>query len=163
MLIPQKHLMINVFLMNIVLTVFSIISSFYVKFLMDGIIPYGAEKILHVVSIAFVGLYLLRIILNAFRSYLSIRLDIPLMLGYYGHVTKLPLKFFPTRQIVEITSRFQDVGVIKDTVSGAALTIMLDSMMVIFGGIILYAINPTMFMITVIIAILYGILVYGFI
>ncbi len=167
MLIPQKHLMINVFLMSIVLTIFGIISSFYFKFLMDEIIPYGLEKTLHVVSIAFVGLYLLRIILNAFRShllmYLSIRLDIPLMLGYYGHITKLPLKFFSTRQIGEITSRFQDAGVIKDTVSGAALTIMLDSLMVIFGGVILYTINPTMFMITVIIAILYGILVYGFI
>ncbi len=167
MLIPQKHLMINVFLMSIVLTVFGIIGSFYFKFLMDEIIPYGLEKTLHVVSIAFVGLYLLRIILNAFRShllmYLSIRLDIPLMLGYYQHVTKLPLKFFSTRQIGEITSRFQDAGVIKDVVSGATLTIMLDTLMVIFGGIILYSINPTMFMIAIIIAVLYGILVYAFI
>ena len=116
---------------------------------MDEIIPYGLDHTLHVISIAFVGLYLLRIVLDAFRShllmYLSIRLDIPLMLGYYSHVTKLPLNFFSTRQIGEITSRFQDASVIKETVSGAALTIMLDSLMVIFGGIILYTINPTMF------------------
>lgn len=167
MLIPQKGLMLNVFLMSIVLTIFGIVSSFYFKFLMDEIIPYGLEKTLHVVSIAFVGLYLLRIILNAFRShllmYLSIRLDIPLMMGYYQHITKLPLKFFSTRQIGEITSRFQDAGVIKDTVSGATLTVMLDTLMVVFGGVILYSINPTMFLITVIIAVLYGILVYAFI
>lgn len=167
MLLPQKTLMINVFLMSIVLTIFGIIGSFYFKFLMDEIIPYGLEHTLHIVSIAFVGLYLLRIILDAFRShllmYLSIRLDIPLMLGYYGHVTKLPLNFFATRQIGEITSRFQDASVIKDTVSGAALTIILDSLMVIFGGIMLYTINPTMFLITVIIAMLYAVLVYGFI
>lgn len=167
MLIPQKGLMINVFLMSIVLTIFGIIGSFYFKFLMDEIIPFGLEHTLHVVSIAFVGLYILNIVLSAFRShllmYLSIRLDIPLMMGYYKHVTKLPLKFFSTRQIGEITARFEDAGVIKDVVSGATLTIMLDTIMVIFGGVILYAINPTMFMITVIIAVLYGILVYGFI
>lgn len=167
MLVPQRGLFINVFFMSIVLTIFGIISSFYFKFLMDEIIPYGLEKTLHVVSIAFVGLYLLRIMLNAIRShlliYLSIRLDIPLMMGYYKHVTKLPLKFFSTRQIGEITSRFQDAGVIKDVISGAALTIMLDTIMVIFGGLILYTINPTMFLMTVIIAILYAILVYAFI
>ncbi len=167
MLIPQKSLMINVFLMSIVLTIFGIIGSFYFKFLMDEIIPFGLERTLHVVSIAFVGLYVLNIVLGAFRShllmYLSIRLDIPLMMGYYKHVTKLPLGFFSTRQIGEITSRFEDAGVIKDVVSGATLTVMLDSIMVIFGGIILYTINPTMFLITVIIAVLYGILVYGFI
>jgi len=167
MLTPQKGLLINVFLMSVVLTVFGIIGSFYFKFLMDEIIPYGLEKTLHVVSLAFVGLYLLNVILGAFRShllmYLSIRLDIPLMLGYYKHVTKLPLNFFSTRQIGEITSRFQDAGIIKDVVSGAALTIMLDTIMVLFGGIILYTINPTMFMISVIIAVLYAVLVYAFI
>lgn len=167
MLIPQKHLMVNVILMSIVLTIFGILGSFYFKFLMDEIIPFGLEKTLHVISVAFVGLYLLNIILSAFRShllmYLSIRLDIPLMMGYYKHVTKLPLGFFSTRQIGEITSRFQDAGIIKDVVSGATLTILLDTTMVIFGGIILYSINPTMFLMTVMIAVLYGILVYAFI
>lgn len=167
MIIPQRALFFNIFLMSVVLTIFGILSSFYFKFLMDEIIPFGLEKTLHVVSIAFVGLYLLRITLTAIRThllmYLSIRLDIPLIMGYYKHVTKLPLKFFSTRQIGEITSRFQDAGVIKDVISGAALTIMLDSIMVIFGGIILYTINPTMFLMTVIIAVLYAILVYAFI
>lgn len=167
MLIPQKGLMLNVFLMSIVLTIFGITSSFYFKFLMDDILPNGLEKTLHVISLLFVGLYLLRVILNAIRThlmmYLSIRLDIPLMLGYYKHITQLPMKFFSTRQIGEITSRFEDAGVIKDAVSGAALTVMLDTLMVIFGGVILYTINPTMFLITVIIAVLYAILVYAFI
>ncbi|MBV1708991.1 MAG: hypothetical protein KMY54_03950 [Erysipelothrix sp.] len=167
MLIPQRHLMINVILMSVVLTIFGILGSFYFKFLMDEIIPFGLEKTLHVISIAFVGLYLLNIILSAFRShllmYLSIRLDIPLMMDYYKHVTKLPLGFFSTRQIGEITSRFQDAEIIKDVVSGATLTVLLDTTMVIFGGIILYSINPTMFLMTAIIAFLYGILVYAFI
>ncbi len=167
MLIPQKKLIFNVFLMSLVLTIFGIVGSFYFKFLMDDIIPNGLTKTLHVVSIAFVGLYLLRIVLSALRAhlmmYLGIRLDIPLMMGYYKHVTKLPMKFFSTRQIGEITSRFEDAGVIKDAVSGATLTIMLDSIMVVAGGIILYTINPTMFLMALIMVGLYTALVYGFI
>jgi len=167
MLIPQKKLILNVFLMSLVLTIVGIGTSFYYKLLMDEIIPNGLEKTLHIISLLFVLLYLIRIILSAVRShlmmYLSIRLDIPLIMGYFTHVTRLPLNFFSTRQIGEITSRFEDAGAIKDAVSGATLTLMLDTIMVIVGGIILYCINSTMFLFTIGIVVLYGILVYAFI
>ncbi len=167
MLLPQKKLIFNVFLMSLFLTAIGIGTSFYFKFLMDEIIPSGLTKTLHLISILFVCLYLLRIVLSALRShlmmYLSIRLDLPLMMGYYKHVTKLPMKFFSTRQIGEITSRFEDAGAIKDAVSGATLTIMLDSIMVVVGGVILYTIDQTMFLMVLIIAALYAVLVYGFI
>ena len=94
--------------------------------------------------------------------YLSMKLDIPLMMGYYKHVVKLPMRFFSTRQIGDILSRFQDAGHIKEAVSGATLTIMMDTLMVFIGGAILYLINPTLFMITFIIAVLYGILTWSF-
>ncbi len=167
MLVPQKKLILNVFLMSLVLTIFGIIGSFYFQFIMDDIIPGGLTKTLHVVSLAFVGLYLLRVILSALRShlmmYLGVRLDLPMMMGYYKHITKLPMKFYSTRQIGEITSRFEDAGIIQEAVSGATLTIMLDSIMLIAGGAILYTIDPTMFLMSVIIAALYGVLVYAFI
>lgn len=166
MLIPQKYLMVNVFLMSLVLTIMGIFASFYFKFLMDEIIPFGLEKTLHLISILFLGLYLFQILLGAFRShlmlYLSMKLDIPLMMGYYKHVVKLPMRFFSTRQIGEIISRFQDAGAIKEAVSGATLTIMMDTILVFVGGTILYLINPTLFLITSIIAILYGVLTWVF-
>ncbi len=71
--------------------------------------------------------------------YLSMKLDIPLMMGYYKHVVKLPMRFFLTRH--------QGAGHIKDAVSGARLTIMMDTLMVFIGGTILYLINPTLFMV----------------
>mgnify|MGYP000889801708 FL=1 len=166
MLIPQRYLLANVFFMSLVLTIMGIFASFYFKFLMDEIIPYGLEKTLHLVSLLFLGLYLFQILLGAFRShlmlYLSMKLDIPLMMGYYKHVVKLPMRFFSTRQIGEIISRFEDAGAIKDAVSGATLTIMMDTILVFVGGTILYIINPTLFLIALIIALLYGVLTWGF-
>lgn len=166
MLLPQKYLLLNVYLMSLILTIMGIAASFYFKFLMDEIIPYGLVKTLNLISLLFLGLYLFQILLGAFRShlmiYLSMKLDIPLMMGYYKHVVKLPMRFFSTRQIGDILSRFQDAGHIKEAVSGATLTIMMDTLMVFIGGAILYLINPTLFMITFIIAVLYGILTWSF-
>ena len=85
-----------------------------------------------------------------------------MLLGYYEHVLRLPMNFFGTRKVGEIISRFQDAGHVRDAISGATLTIMIDTLMVLVGGIILYMQNTLLFGITFIIAILYGVIVIGF-
>jgi len=133
---------------------------------MDEIIPNNMRNTLHVISIGFLGLYLFKVLLNAFRThlmlYLSQKLDIPLILGYYTHVIQLPMKFFSTRKVGEIISRFMDASKIRDAISGAALTIMIDTGMVFAGGIILFIHNRLLFGITVVLAIMYCLIAWGF-
>ncbi|MGI6085993.1 MAG: peptidase domain-containing ABC transporter, partial [Acetivibrionales bacterium] len=105
-------------------------------------------------------------LLGAFRShlvlYLSQKLDIPLILGYYQHVLGLPMNFFGTRKVGEIISRFMDASKVRDAISGATLTIMIDTLMAVAGGVILYMQNSTLFVIALIIAIVYGVIVFSF-
>ncbi len=166
LLLPQKKLLFNIFLASLIYTILGIGASFYFKVIMDDIVPFGLEKTLHVVSVGIVLLYLFQTLLNAFRShmllYLSRRLDISLILGYYHHVLKLPMNFFGTRKVGEIVSRFNDASKVRDAISGATLTIMIDTLMAIIGGVILYMQNATMFGIALIIVVLYGIIVFTF-
>ena len=166
LLLPQKGLLLQVFFASLIYTVLGILGAFYMKELIDNILPYGLMKTLHVFSIGVISLYLFQVILNGFRShlllYLSQRLDIALLLGYYEHVLRLPMNFFGTRKIGEIISRFQDAGHVRDAISGATLTIMIDTLMVLGGGVILYMQNSLLFGITFIIAILYGVIVISF-
>ena len=55
------------------------------------------------------------------------------MLGYYDHVVNLPMNFFGTREVGEIISRFNDASKIRDAISGATLTMMINTFMVIIG------------------------------
>lgn len=166
LLIPQKKLLINIFFASILYTILGIIGAFYFKFLLDDILPYGLEKTLNIISIGAIGLIIFKILLSAFRSYLLIhlsqKLDIDLLLGYYNHVINLPMNFFGTRKTGEIVSRFNDASKVRDAISGATLTIMIDTLMVIVGGIILYTQNSFMFGVTLVIAILYFIIVVSF-
>ncbi|MCY6355558.1 peptidase domain-containing ABC transporter [Clostridium sp. ZS2-4] len=163
---PHKKLMLNIFASSIIITLLGILSSFYFKFLMDDILQYNLKKTLHIISIGIIILYTFKILLNAFRTqlllHLSQKLDIPLMLGYYNHVIELPLNFFGTREVGEIISRFNDASKIRTAISGATLTIMIDTIMAIIGGIILYNQNSLLFGITIIPVILYGIIVLCF-
>lgn len=166
LLIPQKVLLFNVFLASIIITILGIVASFYFKFLMDDILPNNLRATLNVISIGFLLLYVFQTILSAFRShlllYLSQRLDIPLILGYYKHVLQLPMNFFGTRKVGEIISRFMDASKIRDAISGSTLTLMIDTIMVFAGGIILFIQSSILFGIAVAIAILYGIIAWTF-
>lgn len=117
-------------------------------------------------SVGVIFLNLFKVLLDAFRShlllYLSQKLDIALLLGYYRHVMELPMNFFGTRKVGEIISRFNDAGKVRDAISGATLTIMIDTVMAVVGAIILYIQNVKLFLITVIIILLYLIIVFVF-
>ena len=166
LLLPQKRLMINIFLCSLIFTVLGILGSFYFKFLMDDIIPNNLIKTLHIVTIGIISLNVFKILLNALRGhllmYLSQRLDLSLILGYYQHVLGLPMNFFGTRKVGEIVSRFMDASKVREAISGATLSIMIDTLMAVAGGIILYSQNAMLFGISFIIIILYGIIVFSF-
>lgn len=163
---PQKGLLINIFLASILVTIFGIIGAFYFQFLVDDVLPNSLNKTLHVISIGIIILCIFKVLLDAFRTQLLIHLsqniDIPLMLGYYDHVVKLPMNFFGTREVGEIISRFNDASKIRDAISGATLTMMIDTVMVIAGGVILYIENHLLFGVTLVPVVLYVIIVFVF-
>ena len=110
-----------------------IVGAFYFKELIDSVLPDGLQKTLTTLSIGVILLNVFKVLLNAFRShlllYLSQKLDIALLLGYYRHVMELPMNFFGKRKVGEIISRFNDAGKVRDAISGAVLTIMIYTLM----------------------------------
>lgn len=163
---PQRGLLINIFFASLVLTALGILASFYFQSLMDTIIPQNLSKTLIEISIGVICLNVFKVLLDAFRTqlliYLGQNINIPLMIGYYDHVVNLPINFFGTREVGEIISRFNDASKIRDAISGATLTMMIDTLMIIFGGAILYTENHLLFGITIVPVILYLIIVLAF-
>lgn len=166
LLLPQKRILINVFFASLIITILGILGSFYFKVLIDDVLSAGLLKTLHILSIGIILLNLFKVLLSAIRAhlllYLSQKLDIALLLGYYRHVLKLPMNFFGTRKVGEIISRFNDASKVRDAISGATLTIMIDTLMAIAGGVILFLQNGYMFAITLIVAVLYFVIVISF-
>lgn len=166
MLKPQKGILLQIFLASVLFTILGVVGSFYFQFLIDDILSENLEKTLHILSIGMIVLYTFKVLLNAFRTYLLIylsqKLDLGLVLGYYHHVLSLPMNFFNTRKVGGIISRLMDASKVRDAISGATLTIMIDTFMVIIGGAILYAQNSFLFGVTVLLVPLYALIVWAF-
>lgn len=166
LLYPQKKMLLHIFIASLIYTVLGILGAFYYQALLDDILPDSLSQTLLTLSIGVIALNVFKVMLNAFRShlllYLSQRLDIALILGYFKHVLQLPMSFFGTRRVGEIISRFNDASNVRDAISGATLTIMIDTLMALAGAAILYSQNPKMFGVALVIVLLYGVIVITF-
>lgn len=95
-------------------------------------------------------------------AFLSQRIDIPLILGYFKHIYSLPMKFFATRKTGDIITRFSDAFVIKDVFSNIVLTLIMDIVMAIITGIILLKMNQLLFGMIVLLVLISVALVFVF-
>ena len=149
LLMPQKKLFACGILASFLLTVFGILSSIVNNVIYDEILPYRQENLLKMIILVFVGVSVVQIITEFVRKWmmihLSIRIDIPLMLGYFRHIYHLPMKFFSTRKTGDITTRFSDAFTIKDVFTSIALTLIMDIAMALVTGVILFRMNTTLF------------------
>ncbi|MBN2658349.1 MAG: peptidase domain-containing ABC transporter [Spirochaetales bacterium] len=149
---PHRKLMAEIILSSFLLTLLGMIGAFYFKYLIDEVFISGLLDSLHVVTIGMIVLTVFRILLGAFRQhllvYLTQKIDLSLVFTYYRHVLKLPLSFFDSRRVGEILSRLNDASKIQEALSGATLSVILDSTMVIGAGIILYLQSSTLFLIS---------------
>ncbi|HOM03649.1 MAG TPA: peptidase domain-containing ABC transporter [Acetivibrio sp.] len=163
---PLKGTVLCIFLASLLYTALGLAGSFYIKFLFDDLIKFEKLNDLHVISVGFAAMLLIQVFLNYYRSILVTKLgmsiDKSIMMEYYSHVLKLPMSFFNSRKVGEIISRFMDASKIRQAISGATLTIMIDTVMAIAGGVLLYMQNSFLFLISFIVILLYGIIVTVF-
>lgn len=166
LLLPQKKLFIYGIIASLLLTVLGIVSSLFNSIIYDEILPYRQTDALKMLLLIFAGIAITQAVLSFVRQwmmvYLSIKIDIPLMLGYFKHIYHLPMKFFATRKTGDITTRFSDAFTIKDVFTNIALTLIIDIAMALITGIILFRMNGSLFAVILLMTIINILLVLIF-
>jgi ATP-binding cassette subfamily B protein len=167
MITHQKKLLLCIGVLSIGITGIGLLGAGLFQFLIDNILSNAsdlslAEEGLETFAMLITligGLYLVKMAVQMLRGKLlttmSKNIDLPLMLGYYDHVTELPMNFFDTRKTGEIISRFNDAGKIREAISGVTLTLMIDVVMVLVCGVVLWQRSRELFLVAVIIFLLY--------
>lgn len=156
MIFCQKRLLFMITTLSLLVTVIGVSGTFVFQYLIDSVLPTynntnsGLNDFVLLLAVL-CGLYLVKLLIMLLRGKLlalmSKNIDLPLMLGYYDHVAELPMQFFETRKTGEILSRFTDACKIRDAISGATLTILIDTVLVIVCGTVIYHSSVTLFII----------------
>ncbi len=166
LILPQKKLLATIILASLVLSIIGILSSTFSKVLMDEIIPFQLKNSLYIFLIVYGIISLIQSLMSAFRQqvilFLSRKVDIPILLGYYNHIMHLPYQFFVTRKVGDVITRFQDAMTIKDIFTNVSVSLVLDIFLSLITGVILYMMNSSLFFILIIMIMINIILVYIF-
>ncbi|MCD8851402.1 peptidase domain-containing ABC transporter [Staphylococcus xylosus] len=140
-----------VVLISLFINLIGILGAFFLQLLTDYIIPSNVIENLHKIALGFLLLFLANALIQFIRFqlilHISLKIDLKLMRKYLEVVLKLPTNFFETRKNGEILSRFTDITKIREALSSVAVTLLVDSLMIIIGGIILYMQNTRLFFI----------------
>lgn len=79
---------------------------------------------------------------------LSVVFDTAIIEKYYEHLLNLPAGFFSTKKTGELISRFNDAIKIRTALMSLLLSVTLDLIMVIVGGILLFVLSSRLFLIS---------------
>lgn len=165
-LLPQKKLFIYALVASLLVTLLGILSSLFNNIIYDEILPYQQKDVLKMMLAVFLGISLTSTFISFVRQWilmhLSIKIDIPLMLGYFEHIYKLPMKFFASRKTGDITTRFSDAFTIKDIFTSIALSLIMDISMALITGVILFQMNPKLFAVIIMMTLISIVLVFIF-
>lgn len=162
----DRKLAISIFTASFVLTVLGILGAFYFRYLIDDVIYSYLTQSLISVSIAYLIVLIFQSLLGFARTnliiFLSNKMETSLTLEYFNHILHLPLDFFTTRKSGEILSRLGDIGTIKNALSSMTIGVILDCIMLLFGGIVLFTFSSALVGVAVIPVVLSAILVLCF-
>ena len=143
LLLPQKKLFFYAIFASLITTILGIASSMFNKILMDEVLPYGLDNLLVTLILVFSMVSLTNTLVGFVRQWvlihLSIKIDIPLMMGY-------------TRKTGDITTRYSDANTIKSIFTSIALSLIMDISMAVITGIILFRMNAMLFSISLFMA-----------
>ena len=135
LLTPHSGILFEAAICALFMMVLGIGNSFFIQHLVDSVLVRQETKLLNALGIGMVLLVVFRVLFGLLRQYLlnhvSRKVDVALMSGYGRHLLGLPMHFFEMRRVGEIISRFHDAAHVRDAISGATTTILVDGVMVI--------------------------------
>jgi ATP-binding cassette subfamily B protein len=166
LLLSFKKDLVVVSLSSLLLVIFGVLISYYYKYITDEVIISKASFTLLAFSIGAVLVTVTQSVVEALRSilinYFAFKIELRLDFSYIAHVLKLPLHFFDSRKTGEILSRLTDISKIRELLSGTVLALILDCILILVVGPVLFRINSVLFAIAVINIVLVSIVIFFF-
>jgi ATP-binding cassette subfamily B protein len=130
----HRGVLIEAFACALVMTLLGVTTSYFVQHLVDSVLVRGEGALLNALGLGMALIVLFRTSFGVLRHYLLAyvgrKVDLSLIAGYARHILMLPMSFFEMRQVGEILSRVNDAAKVREAISGAALTAVVDGVVV---------------------------------
>jgi subfamily B ATP-binding cassette protein HlyB/CyaB len=129
-LLKHKHIWRDVLLASLVIQLVGLATPLFTQVIIDKVVVHQTQNTLMVLGIALVMFMLFTSTMTWLRQYLVLhtgnRIDAVLGSKVFRHLLHLPAPYFEHRPTGTLVARLQGVETIREFVSGAAVTLILD-------------------------------------
>ncbi|WP_180028106.1 peptidase domain-containing ABC transporter [Acinetobacter sp. YH16032] len=136
----------QILILALALEVFSLISPFFMQWVIDHVIVSADRDLLTILAIGFGMLMLLQQFIGLLRSwimmYMSTHLSVQWQANVFNHMINVPVSYFERRSLGDIVSRFGSIGNIQTTLTTTFLAAILDGLMTVFTLILMFVYSP---------------------
>lgn len=157
----NKRLIILLLIFSMIITISTCVISFYLQFIIDYIISNNYCN-LFAITLIFALIYFLKntgaYLKDNITSFLNEKIDITIITNAYTKLLLLPYNYYKSKTTGDIISRINDLMYIKNMINKIIITVLLDLLIAICGGLLLYNINKNLFSLLIIIIIIYVII-----
>lgn len=161
-----KRSLVQIILLSLLLQVFVIVSPFYMQTVIDDVILQNDAGLLIVLALGFGLLLLIEIGTKALREfvilYLSSRMNIQIAANLFRHLIRLPMDYFSKRHMGDIVSRFGSLQSIREMLTRAVVTAVVDGAMAIMTLVVMFYYDAFLTLIVLGVVILYGLFRWAF-
>ena len=131
-----RRSLVLVFVASFFIQIFSLAQPLIIQQIIDKVIGQQNFNTLYFLGVMLIGCSVISNILSLIRTFLftdtTNRIDIATSGNILTHLFKLPLGYFDSRPVGEISTRLTELSSIRGFLTGTALTLVLD---VIFGAV----------------------------
>ena len=148
-LTEEKGLIVPIIIKSIIITILSIITSYFLKALITLSDLYSSKMLTYII-LSFLSITIIKNILeyekNNLTIYLNKNITIKIMCNFLEHLFKLPLNSISSRTSGEILTRINDIEDIKDIFSSLIIFISLNLPLLFISCIFLYSLSSNLFL-----------------
>ncbi|MBN1292800.1 MAG: peptidase domain-containing ABC transporter [Candidatus Latescibacteria bacterium] len=134
-ILPYKQLLLEIFAASLLLNVFGLATPIFTQNVIDKVIAHSNVTMLNIMIIGMIIVLIFRILVSIIRQYLivhtSMKIDLRMLVTFYKHMLALPLGYFKVRKIGDFISRFGENLKIRNFMTNIALTLILDTILII--------------------------------
>lgn len=129
---PHYKVLIEIFIASVIMQLFGLVTPVFTQLLLDRVLVQRSMATLNAVGLGMIVFGLFNIAMSGVRSYLlshtANRISVAMLVGFIKHTFELPLSYFESRFVGDITSRIKENQKIRSFLTGQTLSILLDMM-----------------------------------
>jgi ATP-binding cassette subfamily B protein RaxB len=151
----------QILLLATALEVFTLVSPFFVQWVIDDVIVSADRDLLTTLGIGFSLLVIMQQGVSMLRAWVlmhfSTTLNVQWRANIFSHLIRLPVEYFEKRHLGDVVSRFGSIDTIQKTLTSSFLEAILDGVMSIMMLAVMFIYSPFLAGIAVGVMVVYAI------